>query len=40
MLDAVEAAGATHCAVGFPADSPAHYGEQLEALEQLVELSR
>jgi probable F420-dependent oxidoreductase len=39
-LDAVEAVGATHCAVGFPADSPAHYVEQLEALAELVDLSR
>jgi probable F420-dependent oxidoreductase len=35
-LDAVCAAGATHVAVGFDADSPRHYVEQLGALAQLV----
>jgi probable F420-dependent oxidoreductase len=34
-LDAARAAGTTHLAVGFPADSPAHYVEQLGALAQL-----
>jgi probable F420-dependent oxidoreductase len=36
-LERVEGAGVTHCAAGFDADSPAHFVEQLEALDRLVE---